>query len=85
MKIAIIGATGNVGSGEMIPCSVALHGEYGYKHTGISVPCIVGRGGVQKVLEWDLEPEEREALERSVNAIKPSMEFTEEFLGVHGC
>ena len=67
-------------TGEMIPCSLVLDGEYGVRRLGMSVPAILGKGGVRKILEWELETDEREGLERSVNSLEPAMRFVEEEL-----
>jgi malate/lactate dehydrogenase len=71
-------------TGEMIPCSLVLDGEYDVRRLGMSVPAIIGKGGVRQILEWELEPEERKGLEQSVNALEPSMRYVEEFLGLKG-
>lgn len=66
---------------EMIPCSVVLDGEYGCHGLSMSVPAILGRGGVHEVLEWELAPDEQEGLKISIDALKTTMHFVEEFLG----
>ena len=42
----------------MISCSALLEGEYGEKDLCIGVPCILGRNGIEKVVEFDLTDEE---------------------------
>lgn len=69
-------------TGEMIPCSVVLDGEYGCQGLSMTVPAIIGRGGVQEVLEWELAPDEHERLEHSINTLKPAMYYVEEYLGI---
>lgn len=66
--------------GEMIPCSVTLDGEYGCQALSMSVPAILGKGGVHKILEWKLAPDEQEALSHSIEVLKPAMRYVEEFL-----
>jgi malate dehydrogenase len=46
----------------VLTCSVLLQGEYGISGVFLGVPVILGRKGVEKILEFDLLPEEREAL-----------------------
>ena len=46
----------------ILPVSVALNGEYGQSGLCLSVPAVIGRGGVKKVLEIPLSEEERTRL-----------------------
>ena len=46
----------------VLTSSVLLQGEYGISGVFLGVPVILGRKGVEKILEFDLLPEEREAL-----------------------
>ncbi|NOZ27516.1 MAG: malate dehydrogenase [Chloroflexi bacterium] len=57
----------------VLPASVYLEGEYGLSDICFGVPVILGRGGVERILEVDLNEEERQALERSVNLIRKTM------------
>jgi malate dehydrogenase len=66
--------------GEMIPCSVALDGEYGCHSLSMSVPAVLGKGGVRKILEYELAPDEQEALNHSIDVLKPAMKYVEELL-----
>ncbi|MFP4217842.1 MAG: malate dehydrogenase [Salinarchaeum sp.] len=46
-------------TGEVLPCSIALEGEYGHSDTAVGVPVKLGANGVEEVIEWDLSgPEE---------------------------
>ncbi len=67
---------------DMIPCSVVLEGEYGYHGLSMTAPAMIGRGGVQQILEWKLAPDEYQGLEHSVNTLKPAMRYVEENLGI---
>jgi len=55
---------------KVLPCAVYLEGEYGIKGVFAGVPVILGRGGVEKVLEIPLQTDEREALNASAAAVK---------------
>nr|WP_235181283.1 hypothetical protein [Thermodesulfobacterium commune] len=46
----------------VLTCSVLLKGEYGISGVFLGVPVILGRQGVERILEFDLLPEESEAL-----------------------
>jgi len=41
---------------ELIACSAVLEGEYGLSGCSLGVPARVGRNGIQKIEEWDLDP-----------------------------
>jgi len=69
-------------SGEMVPCSVVLDGEYGCHGLSMTVPAILGQGGIHDILEWELASDEHEQLEHSTNILKPAMHYVEEVLGV---
>jgi malate dehydrogenase len=47
-------------TGEVLPASVRLNGEYGEDDVALGVPVRVGSGGVQSVVEWSLDDQERE-------------------------
>jgi malate dehydrogenase len=68
-------------TGEMTPCSVVLNGEYGLKEMSMSVPALIGKEGVHKVLEWKLDAEEQAGLANTIKVLKPAMKTVEEFLG----
>lgn len=53
----------------LLPCSVLLEGEYGLRDIFLGVPAVLGTGGVERIVELPLEPEEREALHRSGAAV----------------
>jgi malate dehydrogenase len=51
-------------------CAVYLEGEYGYKDLYMGVPCIIGGGGMERVLQVDLDAEEKAKLEKSAEAVR---------------
>jgi len=57
----------------ILPCSVWLEGEYGMSGLYLGVPCKLGRGGMEGVIEVELTGEERAALERSAAAVRETM------------
>jgi malate dehydrogenase len=65
---------------EVMPGSVVLDGEYGYRNLSVSLPISIGKEGVHAIQEWSLNPEERAGLENSVNTLRPAMQYVEEFL-----
>jgi malate dehydrogenase len=67
---------------EIIPCSAVLDGEYGYHGLSMTVPAIIGHGGVEQISELKLYPDEYQGLEDSVKALRPAMHYVEEDLGI---
>jgi malate dehydrogenase len=57
----------------ILPCAAWLDGEYGMKGLFLGVPCKLGRGGLQKVLEVELTADERAALAKSAEAVREPM------------
>jgi malate dehydrogenase len=59
-------------SKRVLPCSVELAGEYGgnYKGLFLGVPCVLGKNGIEKVLELPLAPAEKELMDKSAKAVK---------------
>lgn len=52
------------------PVSVPLTGQYGYHDVSISVPCVIGKNGVEKILEIPLSDEEKKQMDKSVKTLK---------------
>jgi L-lactate dehydrogenase len=48
----------------VLPVGALLQGEYGVADLVMSVPCVIGRGGVQKILRYEFAAEELEAFRR---------------------
>ena len=61
----------------ILPCAAWLEGEYGLEGLFMGVPCKLGRGGVEEILEVELTDAEREALERSASDVQATMEAVE--------
>ena len=56
-----------------LPCAAWLEGEYGLSGIYCGVPCKLGKGGVEQILEVKLSDAERAALQKSGNAVKETM------------
>lgn len=54
----------------ILPISCVLDGEYGVKDLAVSVPCVIGRNGINRIQQIKLNEEEKRAFERSVDVIK---------------
>ena len=57
----------------ILPCAAWLEGEYGMTGLFLGVPCKLGRGGLEQILEVELTQEEREALAKSADAVREPM------------
>lgn len=58
----------------VLPSAVYLDGPYGIKGLYVGVPAIIGRNGVEKVIELDLNHEERADFDRSAAAVRELLE-----------
>lgn len=61
----------------ILPCSTYLRGEYGIDGIFVGVPVMLGKNGVEKIIELELIPEELEALHTSASAVKSVIEKLE--------
>ena len=57
----------------VLPVSTLLTGEFGIADVYLSLPCILGAGGVERILVPDLSAEEQSALRRSADVIRQAM------------
>lgn len=55
---------------KMFPCSTLLEGEYGLKDLCIGVPVIIGKDGIEKIVELDLNDAEKNKLHESAEGVK---------------
>ena len=58
----------------ILPCAAYLEGEYGLDGLFVGVPCKLGEGGLREILEVELSPEEREALHRSAEHVRETLQ-----------
>jgi len=54
---------------KIIPCSVYLDGQYGLNDICIGVPCVIGKNGVEEIINLDLNLSEKNKLQESAKAI----------------
>jgi malate dehydrogenase len=57
----------------ILPCSAWLQGEYGLEGLFLGVPCKLGRGGLEQVIEVTLTEAEQAALRKSADAVRETM------------
>src|SRR5690606_24935006 len=54
----------------VLPCAAHLSGQYGLDDIYVGVPTVIGAGGVERVIEIDLNKEEQKMFENSVNSVR---------------
>ena len=55
---------------QVIPVATYLDGEYGYSDVSIGVPAVIGKNGVEKIVELDLDSNEKEWFKKGVESVK---------------
>ena len=60
----------------VIPCASLCEGEFGVDGYFIGVPTVIGAGGVEKVLEFSLTDEEKAGLNKTLDAVKKTVDET---------
>ena len=60
----------------VIPCASLCEGEFGINGFFIGVPTVIGSGGVEKILEFDLNDDEKTALNETLDAVKKTVAET---------
>src|SRR5438094_2217636 len=58
----------------ILPCAAWVQGEYGISGVYLGVPCKLGRGGLERILEVKLSGDEQAALKKSAEAVKETMQ-----------
>ena len=57
----------------IIPCASLCEGEFGINGYFIGVPCMIGKNGVEKILEFELHDDEKSALDDTLEAVKKTV------------
>ncbi|HSC31465.1 MAG TPA: malate dehydrogenase [Gemmatimonadaceae bacterium] len=57
----------------VLPCAAWLEGEYGMSGLFLGVPCKLGKGGIEQILQVELTGDERTALAKSADAVREPM------------
>ncbi|MFB6177671.1 MAG: malate dehydrogenase, partial [Halobaculum sp.] len=61
-------------TGEVLPGSIKLDGEFGYEDTAVGVPVKLGSDGVEEVVEWELEDYEHDLLDDATEKLSDQYE-----------
>jgi malate dehydrogenase len=64
----------------VLPCAAYLSGQYGVNGIYVGVPVILGAGGVEKIVEIEMNTEEKAMFDHSVKSVKELVEITKQFL-----
>ena len=55
---------------QVIPVATYLDGEYGYSDVSIGVPAVIGKNGVEKIIELELDSNEKEWFKKGIESVK---------------
>ena len=64
----------------LLPCSVELNGEYGLRDVFCGVPVVLGKGGLQKIVELKLSEAEKAELGKSAEGVRKGQDEVRPFL-----
>ncbi|MCZ6512877.1 MAG: malate dehydrogenase, partial [Nitrospinae bacterium] len=64
----------------ILPCTAYLEGEYGWKDIFFGVPVELGAQGIDKIIELNLTPEEKKAINKSATDVKVMIDEVDAFL-----
>ena len=62
---------------QVIPVATYLDGEYGQSDVTIGVPAVIGKNGVEKIVELDLNDEENQVFQKAVDSVKSAISGVE--------
>ena len=68
----------------VLPCAAYLNGEYGVKDLYVGVPVVIGAGGVERIVEIELNAEEKAMFDKSVAAVKALVEACKKIVAAAG-
>ncbi len=58
----------------VLPCAALLRGQYGVKDLYVGVPVVIGSGGVERIVEIELDREEQAAFDKSAAGVRELIE-----------
>jgi malate dehydrogenase len=65
----------------VLPCAAYLTGQYGINDMYVGVPVVIGAGGVEKIVEIELNPTEKAAFEKSCAAVRELIDASRKLIG----
>ena len=63
---------------KIFPCSVFLDGEYGLSDIAIGVPVVLGKNGIERICEIELDKIEKNMLSESASGVNKTNEILKE-------
>ena len=64
----------------VLPCAAYLNGEYGVKGLYVGVPAVIGAGGIERVVELQLNAAEKKMLDKSVDSVTGLVEICKKLM-----
>ena len=64
----------------ILPCAAHLNGEYGINNLYVGVPVVIGKNGVEKIIELKLTPNEKKEFKKSITAVRKLTNLAEKLL-----
>ena len=65
----------------VLPCAAWLTGQYGIKDLYVGVPVVIGAGGIERIVEIELNPAEQAAFDKSCAAVQELIEASRKLVG----
>ncbi len=66
----------------IVPCAAYMEGEYGLQDMFFGVPVMLGRNGVEKIIEYKLDQEEKAMFDKSATAVKETHEALKKLVNI---
>ncbi len=65
----------------VLPCAALLNGEYGMKDLYVGVPVVIGAGGIERIIEVQMNAEEKAEFDKSCSAVRELVEAARKLIG----
>ena len=65
----------------VLPCAALLNGEYGVKDLYVGVPVVIGAGGIERIVEIEMNAAEKAAFDKSCAAVRELVEAAKKLIG----
>jgi malate dehydrogenase len=65
----------------VLPCAAYLNGEYGIKDLYVGVPVVIGANGIERIVQIEMNPEEKAAFDKSCAAVRELIEAAKKLVG----
>ncbi|MCC7427958.1 MAG: malate dehydrogenase, partial [Alphaproteobacteria bacterium] len=65
----------------VLPCAAWLTGQYGIRDLYVGVPVVIGAGGVERIVEIELDAAEKDAFAKSCDAVKGLIDASRKLMG----